>query len=285
MSKSQIFNVPEVSLEDLENIVNLPRISGVKFTEFSYRTQKFLGILSAIGQFAHTHRQYKIIQKVAFFVLNYVWDPTDKPMFDFIYSQTDVFYLLANSLVDRLAPLNLDREQQESWERDTGETGVSDPRALGISNVHATEEMVKIKKLIVASITSGINLALSVKDEYGYQNGAIFAWNLHIHVFRKEMYTIILPELSALVKLVYSSMETFKSVANGSYLIDEKLRACYIESNALISFQSGDVGAAVEIVNKSSASGTPYIRRKLCELAGKLASAPVPVAAKGGKVR
>ena len=128
-----------------------------------------------------------------------------------------------------------------------------------------------IKTLIAQSLLLGAKIALSVKDEYGYQNGAIYFWNLHIHIFRKNVYMSLLPEAVEMLLLISSSMETFRA-ENGGYLIDEKLRASYIEATVLYYQQQGDMASAIDMITKASGNGTPYIRRKLCELCGKFAA-------------
>ena len=80
-----------------------------------------------------------------------------------------------------------------------------------------------------------------------------------------------MPEIVEMLLLISSSMETFKA-GNGGYLIDEKLRACYIEATTLYYQQQGDMPKAMDIITKASSNGTPYIRRKLCELCGKFAA-------------
>ena len=162
-------------------------------------------------------------------------------------------------------------ENEELWERDKEEGGSDlDPRALGCTHKFASEEMNTIKTLVAQSLLVGTKLALSVNDEYGYQNGATYFWNLHIHIFRKNLYMSLLPQVVEMLLLISSSMETFRA-ENGGYLIDEKLRACYIEATALY-YQQIDMPKANDLIIKASSNGTPYIRRKLCELCGKFAA-------------
>lgn len=287
-SKSQVVTIPETPLDVIESVVKKTR-SSAPYESFSNRTQKYVYILSTIAQLAQKHQQDLAVQQASVEILRFVWDPTDKDLRAFIYTQSDTCYLLANSLIDRLSRLKLSVEQQEALERDEEalSAGITDPRSLGVMSKYATEEMMSIKELIVTVLMAGINLSLSVKDEYGYQNGAIYTWNFHIHVFRKKLYSYITPSFSEIVKLIFSTIENFKT-PSGAYFIDEKLRACYVEAIALIYFNSGDISQAVDVINKASITGTPYIRRKLCELAGKFAASQSAAAgggaAKGGKV-
>ena len=255
-------NVEETSIEDIHSAVSLPR-EGVKFDEFSNLIQKRIAIMSTIARLAHVHRHYQIVQASATFVMKYTWDPTDKDIRDFLFTQTDMCYLLADSLVERLSGLWISAEQEEIWEREIDEGGSDlDPRALGVRHNFATEEMNSVKALLANCLLVGIKLALLVQDEYGYQNGAIYFWNLHIHVFRRGLYNDLLPEAFEMLELVSASMETFKNNLGG-YLIDEKLRACYIEASALACQQNGDSAKANDILNKATTSGTPYIRSRL----------------------
>ena len=200
---------------------------------------------------------------------------------DFLYTQTDMCFLLADSLVERMSRLWIPADAEEQMERDRENGGSSlDPRALGVELKYATDEMKTSKIMVADCLLAGTKIALSAKDEYGFQNAAIYFWNLHIHIFRKSLYQELLPEALEVLKLICSCMESFKA-SNGAYLVDEKLRVFYIEALATLHQQKGDLSQAVDVVNKASANGTPYIRRKLCELAGKLSACPVPAGGKG----
>ena len=63
-----------------------------------------------------------------------------------------------------------------------------------------------IKTLVAQSLLVGTKLALSVNDEYGYQNGATYFWNLHIHIFRKNLYMSLLPQVVEMLLLISSSI-------------------------------------------------------------------------------
>jgi len=286
VSKSQSFSVPETSLVDIESVLCTAR-TNVKYTVFKSSLQKALSILATIIKMAHTHRNFIIIQKLSTIILSFAWDENDVQIREFLFTQSDVCFILADSLVERLSKLNLSSEQEENKERDTEEESQQDPRVLGVLSKYATDDMNMIKKLITKSIQVGVNISLSIKDEYGYQNGAIYFWNLHMHVFRKDKYHKILPETSDLLKNIYDALESFKT-SNGAYIIDEKLRVFYIEAISLYYSRTGQIQLAFDTVSKASTNGTPYLRRKLCELIGYFAASSSiagnnSAAAKGSK--
>ena len=321
--------IPEMPLDEVEAVLTLPRSNDGKefeFEVFTRLTQKRVFIMTSILRHAMQHNQLPIMQKAACYILSFRWNPEDVHMSNFITTQIEIFYLLCDSFVKKLSNMWMPKEQEMLWLREMEEaTGSSqaqlqaegaesaplpppDPRTLGLSSKYATDEMNIIKGLVNTALNRGIQLATLIKDDFGVQNGVIYFWNLHIHIFRnKELYSLMGKDTADFLFFIVKLMETYcisaarkdkkdegdKAPTNFSALqLDEKLRCSILESVALLHESQQNYPSALEVAMKGCASaagsGTVsdptggslntsssmdiYNRRKLVELASTLSS-------------
>ena len=130
-----------------------------------------------------------ITQRSALYSLARVWNPSDQFHRELLDAQIEMHYFLAGALVDKLSAMWIDPDAEQEYNRDvdaavakatakaakvaaglefdiansnegsgtsTGiELLVPDPRALGLESRYASEEMNKIKKLVLLCLQKG----------------------------------------------------------------------------------------------------------------------------------
>jgi hypothetical protein len=176
-----------------------------------------------------------------------------------------------------------------------------EPRCLGVVSPFASTDMQTIKGLIIRSLGEALKLALRVKDDYSVQNGIVFFWNLHLHVFRRHLAAFAMPQLLEFLKLAHTTLIAAKTAAVaaaaekkvvGFYVpkapeIDFRLCVAICEAySAVIAAVSKDIPGAVDIAIKGCSQeqggASAFVRRRLCEHAASLSMPPPAAAADAG---
>ena len=283
-----------VSLADLKSLINVDRGSATDFTVFTKNIQRRNIIMANIAQIAHGQRNVEIMEKASRYVLSFTWDAKDSFVRQLIDRQIDMHFILADSFVERLADLWIEPEQEDKLALaeeglEEGSPDIPDPRVLGINSEYCTSEMNECKRLIILSLTKGIELSSSVTDQWGVQNGIIYFWNLHLPVFRNNLFKLASDDLfSFLVKALElmaalaSSAPTADSIGKPSQ-IDGRLKASLIAGLAKLHEAREELPQGIDIASKGAldTSMSVYDRRQLCEISYRLAN--VQSAGGGGK--
>lgn len=179
-------------------------------------------------------------------------------------------------------------------------------------------EIQSLKRLVVQYLDRGLAQAVSVKDVYALQNGIIFFWNLHVHIFRNGLYKYAIEELPkflvSAVAAVDGVLASLSSAAVGVHIVvtgaepapfDHRLRLSLLETLASFYETKGQLTEAVETANKGAilpgaapagkpAKGAPvaevaapevseYLRKKICEQSSRLSLLQSSGGAAGGK--
>lgn len=307
----------------------------VEFSVFTEVTQCRLNLMYAMAKTASKlgEEAAVIVQRAACYLLSFNWNPDDGFMRSLVLQQIDVANLLTEALVVRIAHCELSEEQEEKYmlavegfvpnenesaegqesavataatEKDNSNTDKTDaarppviePRCLGVTSVFASEEMQQIKSIIIKSVAEALKISLRVKDDYSIQNGIVFFWNLHLHVFRRSLGHVALPEMLEFLKLAHETLLAAKKreadkLGTGIYVppppeIDFRLCVAICEAySSVVALLSKDVPGAIDIAVKgcTEETGGPsaYVRRRLCEHAARLSAAPATPIEAGGK--
>ena len=109
-------------------------------------------LLFAMMKHAQTLGMLEVVEICSSYILSFKWDHAEDSSKDFVINQIESYFTLAESLAERLAISKI--ENKERSEEDDGKTPC-DPRALGLSHSMATEEMLKLKSLILATLRQG----------------------------------------------------------------------------------------------------------------------------------
>ena len=137
-----------------------------------------------------------------------------------------------------------------------------------------------MKRLIILSLEKGMTLAVSAKDILGVQNAVVYLWNLHLHIFRSDLYANVMDELMELVKLSISTIDSLKAATNAdpstdllaaATAVDDRMRLAMIESLAGYLECKNQLHQAIEIAVKGATGpGTEYMRKRVCEMVSRL---------------
>lgn len=308
-----------------------PIVPPIAFSAFTELTQCRLNLMhtmattaSRLGEDADV-----VVEKAAVYILNYNWNPDDAFMRRLILQQIDVANLLTEALVIRIANEELSEEQDEKYmlalegfssegkedkdghsnksstvaaissgNEDTNDRRpIIEPRCLGVISPFASEAMQRIKALVIKSTTEALKIALRIKDDYSIQNGIVFFWNHHLHVFRRDLVNAAMPEMLDFLKLAHTTLLTASGglrVPHKSYYvppppeIDYRLSVAICEAYSVLTASlSHDISLAIDIAHKgcSKEQGGPsaYTRRRLCEHACRLAIPSTAAQDIGGK--
>lgn len=178
-----------------------------------------------------------------------------------------------------------------------------------------SEETRALKRMVVLFLEKGASQAVSVKDMYAVQNGIIFFWNLHVHIFRHNLFKYALDELPKFIisaiaasdALIALSATTPAGASGAAESFDHRLRQSLLETQAAFFESKGMYAEAIEAANKGAGGGAAaapakgakgaapaatepevpeYLRKKACELSSRLVlvQATSGAAAKGGKI-
>ena len=287
ISKSKL-QLPEKPFDDLNAVAVLARTgTDVTYEKFTTLKQKRLMIMASIARFAHAARNTNALQFSAAYVLSSSWNTADDFMREIIDAQIEMHFLLADSLVDQLAKIELsddtidqiEREEMELVEQNGNPAEadgplVPDPRTLGLTSKYATDDMLNRKKLVITFLQKGMTLALAVKDQWGAQNAIIYFWNLHLHIFRKKQYSIAMNEVFDFVQASCKVIDDFvaSGVKSEVGAIDFALRLSLVEALSSFFDVQGQGQLAIDTALKGCSGGSVYIRKRLCEHTSALVS-------------
>lgn len=183
-----------------------------------------------------------------------------------------------------------------------------------------SEETRVLKRMVVQFLDKGVAQAVLVKDVFALQNGIIFFWNLHVHIFRHNLFKHALDELLKFITAAIAASDALiaQAAAGGAPAVasagsdprafDHRLRQSLLETQAAFFESKGMLTEAVEAANKGAgagaAAGAPgkaakgapaptaepevpeYLRKKACELSSRLVLVQATsgaAAAKGAK--
>lgn len=264
--------VPQVDLETLKAAI----VPGTAFTDFTKLIHKRMLILSQVAAMAQALKCSDIVQNCVTYMLSHHFNPEEKILHFLIRMQIQSHYLLAESLVERLSKYALPK-------RVDGSPFVIDPRSLGIQEKYASEEMMMIKNLIVTSLLAGVQLSLTIKSSFLLQNGIIYFWNMHLHVFRGGLYDVAMPEVMDFLTEATVAMEQLADLDNSG--IDDRLQLILIEAKVSFFEVKQQVPQAMECATKACSipNAIEYNQKKLAEVIGRLTIAGAPAAGAGGK--
>jgi len=284
-------------LEEVEAVLLAPRNSD--YAVFSMLLQQQVTIMAQLAQLALGLKNIAALQHACRFVLSHRLDPADPFMRPSLDRQIDAHFLLAESLVEQLSGLWLDDEREKLFlqDQDASEEELLDPRSLGTASKYATDDMQRTKRLVLLSLQRGMELAAALKDEYGVQNGVIYFWNLHLHLFRNGLFAQALPELveflskamAALAALPSASASpaTLASSTNplAPTALDDRLRLQLVEGLSGLHEAQGNFPQAIEASLKAAAGpGSAYLRKRVVEQVSRQTLSSVAAgAAAGGK--
>jgi hypothetical protein len=176
--------------------------------------------------------------------------------------------------------------------------------------LQVSEETRSLKRLVVQFLQLGVAQAVSVKDAYAVQNGVIYFWNLHVHIFRHSLYTQMLPEMVGFLTSAIAAVDTLTAPAAALTTgyegapVDHRLRLSLLETLSSYYEAKGMLAEAIDAANKGTgggsapaggkpAKGAPpqdappevpeYLRKKICEQSSRLVLLQGAAAAAGGK--
>eukprot|EP01038_Epipyxis_sp_PR26KG_P014672 gene14672-19710_t len=323
ITRKGVISIPIVSLEKLQSILSTakaPALSsatpaappatkgaavttGQPDTNLNYSTftkllHTRLLILHDLVQTAHLVKNSLVLQQAACVILSYTWDSTNPLFASLIDQQINCYYLLADSLVERIASMpasttalagkiandDLSINSTNILQGDIDDVLDSlseqekqriDARSLGINSIDATPDMIMLKQLVLLSLKQGTTLAVAMKDIYAIQNGIIYFWNLHLFIFRNNYLAEIMDECVEFLKLAVQIFDQYPPVAFNIDKIeidvmDDKLRYSIIDAMVDVYTQKDMLPVAIELCNKSITSLTSayvheYYRKKTCE--------------------
>ena len=286
-------DIEETPLEDIRTILNIDRSNG-PFEEFSKLVQCRTLAMSQVSKMIAKLKKKSVmptLQASSIYCLSIVWDPSDEHMHSLITTQSELHYGLVDSLVESLNELWIDDEVADDYEVACNEDeDTFDPRALGLKSQFENAAITEIKALIITCLQKGMELAMLIKDFHTVQNAIVYFWNLHLHIFRKNLYEFGTYEFSEFVDKAVEIMDIMSSDpsatsatigegANKKLVVDERLRLSLSEARAGLAVSSGDFPKGIDIATKAGlalrdATGpapTPciYNRKSPAELATK----------------
>lgn len=286
--------VEEKPLGDIKNLLESYDNPEAAYATFSDVTQRRTSIMFTIVQLSHASRDVNLLLHAASYVLSTRWNPTDELVRGLIDLQIATCNFLADGLLEKLSQipqLELDQDANKSVD-ETKQAQQHDPRSLGIISSLATEEMITLKSLVVRSLFVGASLGKSVADPYAMQNAIIYFWNMHIHIFRKQLYQDVSHEVLNFLKFAVQMLDAIQppKPIKGlptEVVVDDRLLVAVSEGLIDIYEAKNDLTLAIEVATKAAnGKGSEYMRRKLCERLSMLtikASTAGLAGGKGGK--
>jgi hypothetical protein len=276
--------IPTVSLEEIEQALDLVRTG--PYQPFTKLLQTRCNIMFALVQLGHSLTHVEVLQQAACFLLGLSWDPADPLLFGLVDQQVQTHYLLADSILQRVIrcpykkPFKMPASEMVGGtiiDADVDSAQSADPRSLGLNSDVASPEMMRLKQLVVTAIDRGVRLAVAFKDSIGVQNGLIYFWNLHLHIFRSSVLcAAAMDEVFEFLKAAVAVIETARALvpatADPAMLFDDRIRISYLETLAGFLESRGQLSQALEVATKGSSSTTAveYTRRKICEMTSRL---------------
>ena len=165
-----------------------------------------------------------------------------------------------------------------------------------------TKAMMNVKRMVIQLQLRALHVATQAADIVSVQNVVTYFWNTHIHIFRKNLYHLIMPETLAFLKAAVASLAGVSKVADdaaeaegsggsskGLYpVVDYRLSVSIIEALSLALEANGEVTEAIDTALQGcSNDGKPYrkvyFRRRLCQVVSRLSLINSAAGGGGGK--
>jgi len=248
------------------------------FTVYTPLIHLHYKIMYSIATLGHLLGNVNIVQNAAKFLLQHFWDPSDFFLRDLVNMQIHVRYLVSDNIPLRIKSNVFDVRLRD--DSDLVEVPEVDLRCLGYNCSEANEDIRALKRMVVQFLEQGVSQAVSVGDAIAAQNGVTFFFNLHVQIFRHNLYAHVIPEVFTFLVNAVAAFETLvlSSKATSRLQIDERLRLTVVEVLAGL-YESRDMmSEAIEVINravpissnKALTADSEYSRKKVCELLSRL---------------
>lgn len=127
----------------------------------------------------------------------------------------------------------------------------------------------QIKRTIPQYLECALKQAVSIHDLYSVQNTVIYYWNLHVHVFRNNLYEHILAEVVSFLTTAITSIDTLLSSSSATSVgssttatttttattvFDQKLRLSLIETLCSYYEYKNMLPEAIDLATKGCSS-------------------------------
>lgn len=152
-----------------------------------------------------------------------------------------------------------------------------------------TKAMMNVKRMVVKLQRKALDVAVQASDIIAVQNVVTYFWNTHIHIFRKNLYHLIMPETLDFLKAAVTALSRVSKIADDTLaaagdggnakgffpVVDYRLSTVIIEALALSLEAKGEMSEALTIAQSGCSSDGKayrkvYLRRRLCELVSRL---------------
>lgn len=287
MMKKGKLSVSELTMTELESIFQ-PDFSTLK-SDFSYSYQRVFQILFNLIRLSFSAQDVNILTHAYFRMMKFKFAVTDSFAYEFIDGQIEASCNFAESMLWKIQqlgkkiPLLLQEVNADPQENGVFAMGVAAvvPDALITKNIDLAE-INSCKKMAIQALEYALSLALSRKDAFSTHNVLIFFWNLHLHVFRRNLYPLILEDVFRFLRTAVQSfdVQSLFSFPNIKECCDLRLLCNYIEALSGVYESKKMMAEAVDTVTKgvnlvfptaASASCTAtYFKKSLAETAARL---------------
>lgn len=266
--------VPEVPLTDLKVVLDNLGAASSSSREFSYPLQQKMQLLMTLARLAHRAGDVNVVQQCALLILRSSWNVADVFAASLLDDQIEVCCLLAESFSSRIQHSSIKDQRKGSVSTADNAT------ALGIAATNVSSEITSMKSLALSALSSALALASARKDAYSVHNVLIYLWNLHLHVFRHNLYGMVMDELLSLLQKACTAVETMLSFPDSAICWDLQLCVNIFEGlSCLLEARGQSVEAldcAVKCINvlnfpiKATSSSAAFHKKNICERASKL---------------
>lgn len=298
MMKKGKITIPSVSVQTL-NEMFLPTYATLQ-SQFTYTHQRYFNILANLARIAFSVQDADILAQAYCRMSRFTYTVTDVFAYEFIDQQIEIACKFAESMLWRLQSLGKTSQStlfQANVEAFALGIQVVVPDSLVTLKIDTTE-IAMCKTLAIQALDRALSLALARKDAYNVHNVLIYFWNLHVHVFRRQLYPLLLEECFAFLKTAVNTAESLLSFPGAKDCCDVRLWCNYYESLSMAYENRTLMNEALDIATKgtnvtfptlaNASTGATYFKKTLAERAARLSvqnavSGVVAVDAKGGK--
>jgi hypothetical protein len=123
---------------------------------------------------SHLHKCTELVELLSSFLLSYNWNVNDAYMKDFIQLQMETYYILAENIAQRVTQMSIVNTTTV-----VVDTTVVDYRALGLTHEKCSEELIKLKTLVILCIQKGMYIYL--------YDGYIYVYTVYIRSMERIM--------------------------------------------------------------------------------------------------
>jgi hypothetical protein len=250
----------------------------------------------------------QIVQKSLLYILTQQFSINDFMSRDLVVMQVESLCVLAESIVSKLDSVTI--YEDEFMKNDAVIADVSeldtliDPRALGInielpvvddetpedveSRTSRQQIIISTKRCVLICLTKALEISIKINDIIAVQNVITYFWNMHIHIVRRNLYHLAIPEVFEFLKYAASGFEILDIYINSlpksrvsTPQVNDKLRYSIVECLALCASAQNNAQIAIDTAAKGCSNITPhssieavYERRRLSELWTRLLLTP-----------